>query len=61
MYDPNENKFVPVEESAIATLPQPQRDWARFQEGEKVELKGIRFNVHEVGESRIVLKPIKKV
>jgi hypothetical protein len=61
MYDPHENKFVPVDESAIATLPHPQRDWTRFQEGETVDLKGISFNVHEVGESRIVLKPIKKV
>jgi hypothetical protein len=61
LYDPHENKLVPVDESAIATLPHPQRDWARFEEGETFILKGIAFKVHEIGESRIVLKPVKKV
>lgn len=47
----------------FATLtPQEQkmRDWTSFYEGEEVNLKGITFRVHEIGETRLVLKPVKK-
>ena len=60
MYDPQQNKLVPVEESAIASLPHPQRDWTRFQEDELFVIKGVYFRVHEIGESRLVLKPVEK-
>lgn len=35
------------------------RDWTKFTEGELVYLKSIAFYVHEVGESRLILKPVK--
>lgn len=52
MHDPHENKFVPVPDN-----PTPeQRNWTRFQQGEIVSVKGVSLRVHEIGESRIVLK-----
>jgi len=50
-----------ADQSAILT-PQERkmREWTQFQEGEEVTLKGITFRVHEIGETRLVLKPIKK-
>lgn len=60
MYDPNENKFVPVEDEGYAILSPEQRGWTKFQEGEVVQFRGIYFRIHEIGESRIVLKPIKQ-
>jgi hypothetical protein len=55
MYDPHESRFVTVPE----TLTHSQCDWARFQEGETISVKGIPMRVHEIGESRLILKPIK--
>lgn len=59
MHDPYQNKFVsvPADES---TLTREQRSWTRFQEGEQVDLKGTSFVISEIGESRMILKPIKK-
>lgn len=37
-----------------------RRSWTQFIEGEIVTLKGIAFFVHEIGTSRIVLKPYVK-
>jgi hypothetical protein len=44
---------VPEDES---TLTSAQRTWTRFQEGEELTVKGIKMRVHEIGESRMVLK-----
>jgi hypothetical protein len=33
-----------------------KRDWKQFDKGEIVEIKGIRFRVHDLGQSRLVLK-----
>jgi hypothetical protein len=70
MYDPHERKFVPLPEEFQKRLDDPkaeltptekiQRDWTRFSEGETVNVKGINFRVHEIGESRLVLKPLDK-
>lgn len=69
MYNPEGNRFEPIDPEllkkfvsgqGLTPTETTQRDWTRFQEGETVDLKGISFKVHEVGESRIVLKPIKK-
>lgn len=57
MHDPQENKFVPIPENM---KPDDERHkWTRIQIGELVEYKGIRFRVHEIGETRMVLKLIK--
>jgi AMMECR1 domain-containing protein len=71
MYNPEGNRFEPIDPellkkfngdvAVLTPTEKVQRDWTRFQEGEKVDLKGISFKVDEVGESRIVLKPIKRV
>jgi hypothetical protein len=55
MFDPKEKVMVPVPKDESTLTPQ-QRTWLRFQEGEKVLVKGIAMRIHEVGESRIVLK-----
>lgn len=57
MYDPNENKFVPVKETPVT--PENQT-WTRFEEGELVTMKGIVFKITEVGETRLILRPIKR-
>jgi hypothetical protein len=36
----------------------PTRNWTRFDEGETVFIKGVGFRVHEIGETRMVLKLI---
>lgn len=70
MYDAGNNRFVPLDPTLAAKLDDPdavltepekiQRGWTRFAEGETVEVKGIKFRVHEIGESRLILKPIEK-
>lgn len=70
MYDPQQNNFVPLTPELAAKFDKPeteltpteriQREWTRFSEGETVEVKGIKFRVHEIGESRLILKPIDK-
>ena len=55
MYDPNENKFVHVNENSKVS-----REWTRFAEGETVDVKGITFRIHEIGETRLILKPIDR-
>lgn len=57
-YNPDQNVFEPLA-AQEADIPVAKRHWTRFQEGETLELKGILFRVHEIGESRIVLKPLK--
>lgn len=59
-YNPDANVFEPLPANE-AEIPNEKRAWARFTEGETVEMKGVRFRVHEIGESRIVLKPLKAV
>jgi hypothetical protein len=70
MHDPVNNRFVPISDELAAKFADPkaqltdtekvQREWTRFAEGETVNLKGINFRVHEIGESRLILKPIDK-
>lgn len=70
MHNPDTNTFVPLSDQMRATLDGPienltpeqktQRQWTRFSEGETVNLKGVNFRVDEIGERRIILKPINK-
>lgn len=70
MYSRYENKMVPISEELAAKFADPeaqltpmereQREWTRFAEGETVNVKGINFHVHEIGESRLILKPLDK-
>lgn len=55
MYDPSEKIMRPVPEDETTLKPE-QRKWTRFQEGEAIDVKGISMIVHEIGESRLVLK-----
>ena len=55
MFDPNERIMRPVPEDE-STLTPNQRTWTRFEEGEELMVKGIKMRVHEIGESRMVLK-----
>ena len=62
--------MVPLSHDFMAKLNDPnaqltetekvQREWTRFSEGETVTLKGINFRISEIGESRLILKPINK-
>jgi hypothetical protein len=66
MYDPQEKRMVPMSEELKAKFASGddnltpaeriQRDWTRFEEGEVIQVKGIAMRVHEIGESRLVLK-----
>ena len=70
MYSPDSNSFIPLDAQLSAKFANPeavltatekiQRTWTRFSEGETIEVKGIRFSVDEIGERRLVLKPIDK-
>jgi hypothetical protein len=55
MFDPGEKVMRPVPKDE-STLTPEQRTWTRFQEGEELIVKGIKMRVHEIGESRMVLK-----
>jgi hypothetical protein len=55
MYDPDEKIMRPVPEDKT-TMTAEQRNWTRFKEGEIVHVKGIPMRIHEIGESRLVLK-----
>jgi hypothetical protein len=70
MYDPGANKFRPIPPELASKFAGPvehltpvervQRDWTKFEEGEHISIKGVLFYVHEIGSSRLVLKPVKK-
>lgn len=55
MYDPQEKAMVPVPADETTLTPE-QRTWTRFEEGEKLSVKGVPMYVHEIGEKRLVLK-----
>lgn len=55
MYDPSEKIMRPVPEDETTLKPE-QRKWTRFEEGEVIDVKGVNMIVHEIGESRLVLK-----
>lgn len=55
MYDPHERMMRPAPEDETKMTPE-QRTWTRFHEGEMVSVKGVSMRVHEIGESRLVLK-----
>ena len=55
MFDPHERTMRPVPEDETTMTPE-QRNWTRFQEGETLLVKGVAMRVHEIGESRLVLK-----
>ncbi len=69
-YCPEENKLVPFSDEQMVRFNDPaaqltptekiQRSWTRFAEGETVNVKGINFRIHEIGETRLILKPINK-
>jgi hypothetical protein len=57
-YDPNEGAFTPLQDVAdvekfIKNVPHG----IFVTTGETVTVKGCEFYVHEVGESRLILKP----
>jgi hypothetical protein len=68
VYNSENNRFEPIDpalarkfddpKAKLTTHQKVQRDWTRFSEGETVEVKGILFRVHEIGETRVILKPI---
>lgn len=70
MYDPYNNRFEPISPELASKFADPsatltklqtkQREWTRFSEGETIEVKGVKFRVAEIGERRLVLKPIDK-
>lgn len=70
MHDPVNNRFIPISDelakkfadsnAQLTETERVQRQWTRFSEGETVNVKGINFRVHEIGESRLILKPIDK-
>lgn len=68
MYDPGAKEFRPIPPDLAAKFAGPvenltptervQRDWTRFEEGELIRIKGINFRLTEVGETRLVLRPL---
>lgn len=57
-YGPETNTFKAInnrEELEVFRKDKPQ---FLFTVGEEVTLKGVRFKVHDIGDSRIVLKPL---
>lgn len=70
MYSPQDNRLVPISDELAKKFDDPnakltetekvQRQWTRFSEGETVNVKGVNFRVHEIGESRLILKPVDK-
>jgi hypothetical protein len=57
--NPETNTMHGLTPEFLEKFPQA-KDWTKFQEGETVQLKGCQFRVHEIGENRMVLKPIPK-
>lgn len=60
-YDPNTGKIKQLlNEDAVKNFKQNVPEGVLFTEGEIIKVKGHDFYLHEVGESRLVLKPVKK-
>jgi hypothetical protein len=49
----NQMERLPADETKL-TLS--QRNWTKFHEGEELSIKGIPMYIHEIGETRMVLK-----
>ena len=70
MHNPESNTFVRLTDEMKKAFSQPptqlteqqrkEREWTRFEEGEIVSLKGVLMAVHEIGETRLVLRPVKR-
>lgn len=69
MVDPHNQRFEPVTTEMAESFKKPadevtpeqraKREWTRFEEGERVSIKGVLFYIHEIGETRLVLKLVK--
>lgn len=58
-YDPQTNKLNEITSVKILDEFREHRPQFLFSVGEEVTVKGVVFRVHDIGESRLVLKPIK--
>lgn len=68
--NPDTGRFEPISDELMKKFADPaaqlteteqkQRNWTRFEIGETVVLKGIKFTVHNVGPTSLILHPVVK-
>jgi hypothetical protein len=57
-YDPQDNRIKEITDDNTLQNFINNKPQFLFTVGEEVTVKGVRFKVHDIGEQRIILKPI---
>ena len=57
-YDPGTNRINEITSTDVLKEFRENKPQFLFTVGEEVTVKGVRFKIHDIGDSRIVLKPI---
>ena len=58
-YDPGSNELRPLENEEDVKRFKRDTPQFLFTVNEQITVKGVVFRVHEIGENRLVLKPVK--
>lgn len=58
-YDPSVNQLRPLVDTTEVAKFQRETPQFLFTVGEELTVKGVVFRVHEIGDTRLILKPVK--
>ena len=57
-YDPVTNRINEITSTDVLEDFKENKPQFIFTLGEEVTVKGVRFKIHDIGEQRVVLKPV---
>jgi hypothetical protein len=60
-YDPQSNELRELTTPAQVKEFKENKPQFLFTVGEEITVKGVMFKVHDIGDNRIVLKPVRAV
>jgi hypothetical protein len=57
-YDPHDNQMNEITSTEVLKEFREKTPQFLFTVGEEVTVKGVHFKIHDIGEQRVVLKPV---
>lgn len=57
-YDPHANQINEITSTEVLKDFRENKPQFLFTVGEEVTVKGVRFKIHDIGEQRVILKPV---
>lgn len=57
-YDPQTNRLDEITNEEKLKVFRETKPQFLFTVGEEVTLKGVRFKIHDIGDQRVILKPV---